>query len=101
MIHVVATIHLKPGCLSQFLEIFKGNVPAVTAENGCIEYRPTVDVATGLAPQVLEPDTMVLIEKWSSIEALLNHLSTPHMLAYRAKVKEMVLKTSLKVLQDA
>jgi quinol monooxygenase YgiN len=101
MIHVIATIRLKQGCLSQFLEIFKGNVPAVTAETGCIEYRPTVDVATGLRPQVLEADTMVLIEKWNSLESLHNHLATPHMLAYRAKVKEMVLSTSLKVLQDA
>ena len=53
MVHVIASISVKPGCLARFLEIFKANVPAVKAEPGCIEYRPAVDVASGLPPQRL------------------------------------------------
>ena len=101
MVYVIASIRVQPGCLSRFLEIFKSNVPAVRAETGCIEYRPTVDVDAGLAPQRLEPDTVVVIEKWDSLDALRNHLASPHMLAYREKVKELVLSVSLKVLQEA
>ena len=101
MIHVIASIRVQPGRLSRFLEIFKSNMPAVRAEKGCIEYRPTVDVETGLPPQLLEPDTVVVIEKWDSLDALRNHLASPHMLAYREKVKELVSSLSLKVLQEA
>lgn len=101
MVYVIASIRVQPGCLSRFLEIFKGNVPAVRAEAGCVEYRPTVDVDAGLPPQLLEPDTVVVIEKWDSLDALRNHLTAPHMLAYREKVKELVSSLSLKVLQEA
>ena len=101
MVYVIASIRVQPGCLSRFLEIFKSNVPAVRAEAGCVEYRPTVDVDAGLPPQLLEPDTVVVIEKWDSLDALRNHLTAPHMLAYREKVKELVSSLSLKVLQEA
>ncbi|MEW6334929.1 MAG: antibiotic biosynthesis monooxygenase family protein, partial [Thermodesulfobacteriota bacterium] len=69
MVHVVATIRVKPGCMSQFLELFKSNIPAVLAEKGAVEYRPTVDLDTGMPRQVLEADTIVLIEKWETLEA--------------------------------
>jgi quinol monooxygenase YgiN len=101
MVHVLASIQIKPGNKAAFLAVFKANIPAVIAENGCIEYRPTVDVETGLPPQQLEPDTVVIIEKWSSVDALRKHLATPHMAAYREKVKDLVAGVSLKVLQDA
>ncbi len=101
MIHVVASIHVQSGKLSSFLKILKGNVPVVRAEKGCIEYRPTVDVDAGLPPQRLEPDTAVIIERWESLDALRTHLSSPHMLAYREKVKDLVSNVSLKVLEDA
>ena len=100
MIHVIASIRVKPGCLPRFLEIFKRNVPAVQAEAGCLAYRPTVDVDAGLAPQRLEPDTVVIVEQWDSLDALRCHLAAPHMAAYREQVKDLVAGTSLKVLQD-
>jgi len=101
MVHVIATISVKPGSMSKFLEVFKANVPTVTAEPGCIEYRPTVDLDTGLPRQILDPNTIVLVEKWSSLDALNTHLGTPHMLAYREKVKDLALGTSLRIMQDA
>ena len=51
MINVVATISLKPGTRDEFLKIFNANVPAVLAEDGCIEYVPTVDADSGLEAQ--------------------------------------------------
>ena len=101
MIHVIASINIHPGSRSRFLEIFKSNVPTVKAEKGCIEYGPTVDVDAGLAAQRLEPDTVVIIERWESLDALRNHLASPHMLAYREKVKDLVSSVTLKVLQEA
>ena len=52
MIHVIASVSIRQGRRSEFLEIFKANVPKVLAEQGCIEYRPAVDVSAGLDPQV-------------------------------------------------
>ena len=42
-IHVVAVIKAKPGLRGKVLEAFQANVPAVHAEDGCIEYTATVD----------------------------------------------------------
>lgn len=99
MVNVVASIQIKPGCMEAYLKILKANVPAVRAEEGCIEYQPTVDMSSGLPPQRLEPDTVTMIEKWSSLEALKAHLVAPHMVTYREKVKTMVAGVTLKVLQ--
>ena len=42
-VHVIAVITAKPGKRSEVLAHFKANVPAVHAEDGCIEYGATVD----------------------------------------------------------
>lgn len=101
MISVIASITVKEGELARFLEIFKANVPVVRAEDGCIEYFPTIDVDSGLPVQVKKPSTVTIIEKWQSLDALQAHLVTPHMLAYREETKDIVEKVSLKVLQEA
>lgn len=100
MIHVLASISVKEGKRAEFLEIFKANIPKVIKEKGCIEYRPTVDLATDIPPQVLDPNQVTIIEKWNSLDDLNNHLVAPHMLAYRERVSALVTKVSLKVLQD-
>jgi len=101
MINVIASIHLKYGNLSEFIDIFKSNIPHVLEEKGCIEYIPTIDVVSGLPNQELNDRVVTIIEKWESIEDLHAHLSTPHMLAYREKVQDMVEKISLKILEEA
>ena len=101
MITVIASIHVKLGNISQFIDIFKSNVPAVLAEEGCIEYYPTIDVKTGLPPQELNENVVTIIEKWETPDALKNHLGAPHMLAYREQVKEIVEKLTVKVLKEA
>jgi len=101
MINVIASIHIKEGRLSEFIEIFKTNIPKVLEEKGCVEYVPTIDVPTGLPPQELNNNVVTIIEKWSSLEDLQAHLTAPHMLAYKEKVKDLVDKVSLKVLMEA
>ncbi len=101
MINVIASICVKSGKLSEFLEIFKSNVPSVREERGCIEYFPTVDIDADLPPQSLDENVVTIIEKWESLEALRDHLNAPHMLAYKEKVKDIVEGVSIKVLQEA
>lgn len=101
MVHVIASIQIKQGKLEEFIAIFKSNVPAVLKEKGCIEYMPTIDVPTGLPPQELDDNVVTIIEKWNSLDDLKAHLSSPHMLEYREKTKDLVEKMSVKVLKEA
>lgn len=101
MIRVIASIQIKEGHLSEFIEIFKSNIPKVLEENGCIEYVPTVDVPTGLPPQELNKNVVTIIEKWNSVEGLMAHLSAPHMLEYKEKTKNLIDNLSIKVLREA
>jgi len=101
MINVIASIHIKEGRLSEFIKIFKSNVPNVLEEKGCMEYMPAIDVPIGLPPQELNNNVVTIIEKWDSLEDLQAHLLAPHMLAYKENVKDLVDKVSLKVLGEA
>jgi len=101
MINVIASIHVKEGRRSAFIDIFKSNVPKVLEEKGCIAYLPTVDVPTGLPPQELNSNVVTIIEKWESLKDLQAHLTAPHMLAYQEKVKDLVENVSLKILEEA
>jgi quinol monooxygenase YgiN len=101
MINVIASIHIKEGQLSEFIDIFKSNIPNVIKEKGCIEYVPTVDVPTGLPPQELNNNVVTIIEKWNSLDDLKAHISAPHMLAYKEKVMNLIEKMSLKILKEA
>ena len=73
MINVIATITVQPGTRDEFLRIFNENVPAVLAEDGCIEYFPAIDADSGLEIQEKDDNSVVVIEKWESIEALHAH----------------------------
>ena len=100
MIHVVAMITAQPGQREKVLAAFNANVPAVLAEDGCIEYGATVD-AQGMPPSrnSVGPDTFVVVEKWASLAALQAHAVAPHMKAYGASVKEMVANRVIHVLE--
>jgi quinol monooxygenase YgiN len=101
MICVLASIRLRAGERTRFLEIFKSYVPTVRQEAGCLEYFPALDCDAGLPVQLLDENVVTIIEKWQDLAALQAHLATPHMLEYRGKVQDLVLETSLKVLQPA
>ena len=101
MIIVLASICVKSGKRSEFLEIFNANVPKVKAEEGCIEYGPAVDFDMNIPAQQLDEHVVTIVEKWQSPEALTAHFSAPHMLEYRKKVQDIVETVSLKVLHEA
>jgi quinol monooxygenase YgiN len=102
MIHVIATIEVKPGRREDFLAEFRRLVPAVRGEVGCIEYGPTIDAASELAlPGPLRDNVVVIIEKWESLTALKSHLQAAHMAEYRVRVKDLVVGVQLQVLRPA
>src|SRR3954468_21870992 len=74
MIHVIAIVTTQPGQRDTVLQIFQANVPAVKAEQGCIEYEATVDSEPKLKFQAeFGSDTFVVVEKWESLAALEAH----------------------------
>src|SRR5262245_12852891 len=98
MIHVLATITLKPGVRPAFLEVFRWLTPLVRGEAGCIEYQATIDIPTTIAVQEgPRDDVVIVVEKWESLEALYAHMTAPHMTEYRGKVKEYVQGVRLQV----
>jgi quinol monooxygenase YgiN len=100
MVHVLATIELHFGVRTRFLEEFQQIVPTVQAEDGCLEYGAAVDAFTGLVAQPpLREDVVVVVEKWRDLPALVAHLAAPHMTAYRARVRDLVIRTTLHVLE--
>ena len=100
MIIVLATIELVEGTRDKFLEEFSKIVPLVHLEAGCLEYRPTNDVATDIPAQIpWRQDVVTIVEKWDSLAALKSHLVAPHMQAYRPKVKDFVKKSQLQILE--
>ena len=101
MINVVATVLVKEGKREEFINLFKTIVPLVKAEEGCIEYFPTIDFPTGLPPQEMNENEVTIIEKWESMDHLMAHMATPHMAEHMEKEKDLVEKASVKILQEA
>ena len=102
MIHVIATVELKRGYRDAYLDILRRNVPNVKAEEGCLVYEPTVDAETDIPiHEKAGDDVITIIEAWESVDALKDHFQAPHMLSYREKVKNLVSKVSIRVLQPA
>jgi len=102
MIHVLAIITAKPGQRDAVLEQFRANVPAVLAEDGCIEYGPAIDQEPKAPFQAqLGPDSFAVIEKWASPAALTAHAASPHMAAYGARVKDLLASRVIHILAPA
>jgi len=70
---LVILIQTKPGRGSEQLAAYKELAPLVRAEQGCIQY--------DLHPVSGDDDRFVLIERWTSKEALATHDLTSHMIA--------------------
>lgn len=101
-VHVVAVIEAKPGKRAELLAAFQANVPAVHAEDGCIEYVAAVDTeGAGSIQTPFGPDTFVVVEKWASLAALQAHAVAPHMKAYGERVKELIAGRTIHVLSPA
>lgn len=102
MINVLAIITAKPGKRDEVLAAFRANVPAVKAEQGCIEYGAAIDAAgVGGFQTKFGDDAFVVIEKWESLDALKAHAGSPHMAAYGAKTKELLASRVIHVLSPS
>ena len=96
---IAAFITARPGKRDEILAAFRANVPAVRAEQGCLEYGAAIDADPALPIQKKwGPDTFLAIEKWESMDALKAHAAAPHMAAYGAKTKELIASRVIHIL---
>lgn len=102
MIRVVATITVAEGALSSVLKKLTIVAESVRLEPGCIEYEFYIDHNVEI-PRIESTDKnrITLIETWDSTESLNEHLSLPHMLAYRESVKDYVKDVHLRILRPS
>ena len=102
MIHVIAAIALRAGQRAAFLKAFKELLPEVRAEPGCLEYSPAIDAVTNVSMQLQAgDDTVIVVEKWASVTALVEHLQAPHVTAFLARHQNLIARVSLQVLEPA
>lgn len=99
-VHVIAVITTKPGKRDEVLGLFNANVPAVHAEDGCVEYGATVDCADAGFAKKHGDDTFVVVEKWASLDHLKAHGASAHMKAYGEKTKDLLADRSVYVMSD-
>jgi quinol monooxygenase YgiN len=99
MLSVIAEIEIADGKREEFLAEFRKVVPLVLAEDGCVEYGPTLDAVTDISAQIpIREDIVTIVEKWESVDALKAHLVAPHMTEYRVRVKSFVVGSVLRIL---
>ena len=99
-VHVIAIITAKPGKREEVLANFNANVPAVHAEDGCIEYGAVIDCEGVGFAKAFGPDTFLVVEKWASLDHLKAHAVTPHMKAYSEKNKDLLADRTVHVMSD-
>ncbi|WP_439815151.1 putative quinol monooxygenase [Zavarzinia sp. CC-PAN008] len=75
MIHVIATLQIRPGTLETILPAARACIAATRREAGCIAY--------DLHASVTDPQTLVFVEVWERREDLTAHSKQPHLAAWR------------------
>ncbi|NDJ56328.1 antibiotic biosynthesis monooxygenase [Enterobacteriaceae bacterium 4M9] len=102
MLTVIADIRTRPGQHHRqaVLDAFAKIVPTVLQEAGCHGYAPLVDHNAQVDFQTFAPDAITMVEKWDSVAHLEAHLQTSHMKAWSQEVKEHVLDTRIRILED-
>ncbi|HVO67187.1 MAG TPA: putative quinol monooxygenase [Syntrophales bacterium] len=100
MIYVIATVEFVEGKKGQYLRELKKVIPDVRAEAGCLEYSPSADVATDIPVQdPVNDNAVTIMERWTDIQALKNHLQTSHMKTYREATKSVVKSIRVRILK--
>ena len=83
------TYTMKPGLRAEFLrEVSEHGIQkAVLAEEGCLQYQ--------YFEAVDEPDKLLLVERWTDLQAQQAHLQQPHMALVRSAKDACVAETRL------
>lgn len=84
MEYVIGWLRLKPGKRDEFMRVAKPVVATTQKEDGCLFYE--------FHPTQLDPDLVVVIEGWQSIEQHQAHQKTPHHTAFGPEVVRLAIE---------
>jgi quinol monooxygenase YgiN len=79
-------VRLSPGAIAEFLPAAQAMIAASRAEPGCLEYAYSRDL--------LEPDTLRIVERFKDEAALSVHFQTPHMEAFQQKLAALPMQAA-------
>jgi quinol monooxygenase YgiN len=102
MVYIIAFTKVKPGKRSEFIDMFKRDlIPKTLKEKGCIQYLLTVDMDTNDSFQEKDENIVTTIETWKSMEALQDHLASPHVKSFQKIAEGITEGLSARILQEA
>ncbi len=93
MIHLIATLTIKPGSLGAVTKAVQPCIEATRKEDGCISYDLHVNVT--------DDTKLVFVERWENRAALDAHFRTPHLKAWREAGGPYFTSRSIEVISDA
>jgi quinol monooxygenase YgiN len=93
MIIVMGHAKLGPGEIDRLKDAMAAQIEATNAEDGCEHY--------SYARHVLDPDTMIISERWRDQAALDAHFTSPHMAVFNKELASAkVLGISVKAYEN-
>ena len=93
MIYVIATIVTQPGMATQLIDGARNCIDATRHEKGCISYDYVQDTE--------KPDTVLVVERWTTRDALAAHMLTQHLKVWREVRKPLVSSTKVEIIRAA
>jgi len=92
MIQVIITVTTVPGRVEEYIAAFARIAPQVRLEDGCVEYELYRDSDDPRFDNEKRPDTVIICEKWASIEHLQKHSrEIEPLIGFRKAVKDLKL----------
>ena len=80
MIVVAGEVRFGPGEIERLMPLMRASIEGARGEEGCLSYRYGRDA--------LDPDLLVISERWRDEASLDAHLKQPHLLHFIAAVRE-------------
>lgn len=102
MLTIIAEIKVKSAAehFQRVLTALSNITPTVLKEDGCFAYDILVNHQSNAAYQAPLLDTIIMLEKWQSMQHLDQHLATAHMQRYQEQVKDDVLAVKISILEN-
>lgn len=102
MVQLIITVKVRPDSVADYVAAFAAIAPDVRLEAGCIEYDLYRDSRDPRFDNEKQPDSVVICEKWESIEALQAHTRhSPVLDGFRLAVRDLKLESSYRLLTPA
>lgn len=92
MIHLIATLKIKPETLDEVMRHATPCIGETRKEPGCISY--------DLHQSLTDPATLVFVERWKDKASLDAHFQTPHLQAWREAGGPYFLDRKIEIIED-